>query len=268
LKIRGTVERDPPIFWDDRGIGLLKLVEHEKLIRIKELQRPELPKDLNQGEKITAEVNEGDRYYFLISLERGEAASSEDEKQIGLSTYPPAEQPPKPYTPTREKNLPPTPGKGRACSTRFMARFRELVKAGKTPEEIADEYCFSTEEVYQNIAALETKEKIEQKLTQVSSEKRFDTDFDSVRPTHYRLISRVPDEEKQVELARKVAEENLTVRELEKEIEGPKPPEPPREEEIDQNITIPCKTCGMNFHVIHVRAGKHRLEEVMVVEKA
>jgi len=96
LRITGTVERDPPIFWDDRGIGLLKLVDHEKSIRIKELQRPELPKDLKQGEKITAEINEDDRYYSLISLERGEAASLEDEKDTG-SAYlrPPAEQPPK-----------------------------------------------------------------------------------------------------------------------------------------------------------------------------
>ncbi|MCJ7506114.1 ParB/RepB/Spo0J family partition protein [Candidatus Bathyarchaeota archaeon] len=102
MKVSGTVERDPPIFWDDRGIGLLKLVEHEKPIRIKELQRPELPKDLKPGEKITAEVNEDDRYYSLISLERGEAASPlvpSSSAGISLSQ---AEQPPT----TEDFNIP------------------------------------------------------------------------------------------------------------------------------------------------------------------
>jgi len=100
LRITGTVDRDPPIFWDDRGIGLLKLVEHEKPIRIKELQRPELPKDLKPGEKITAEINEDDRYYSLISLER-ERAVSQTVPQTGSITAPDAtqsplaEQPPK-----------------------------------------------------------------------------------------------------------------------------------------------------------------------------
>jgi hypothetical protein len=107
LRITGTVERDPPIFWDDRGIGLLKLVEHEKPIRIKELQRPELPKDLKPGDKITAEINEGDRYYFLISLER-ERAASQTVPQTGSITAPDAtqaplaEQPPK----TEDFNIP------------------------------------------------------------------------------------------------------------------------------------------------------------------
>ena len=101
MKVSGTVERDPPIFWDDRGIGLLKLVERDKPIRIKELQRPDLPKDLKQGEKITAEINEDDRYYSLISLER-ERAASQTVPQTGSITAPDAtqaplaEQPPKP----------------------------------------------------------------------------------------------------------------------------------------------------------------------------
>lgn len=104
MKIRGTVERDPPIFWDDRGIGLLKLVEHEKSIRIKELQRPELPKDLKLGEKITAEVNEGDRYYFLISLER-ERAASQTVPQTGSITAPDASQSPLGEQPPRTEEF-------------------------------------------------------------------------------------------------------------------------------------------------------------------
>jgi hypothetical protein len=96
MKVSGIVERDPPIFWDDRGIGLLKLVEHEKPIRIKELQRPELPKDLKPGDKITAEINEDDRYYSLISLERERAASPEETGSASSiqNLRPPAEQPP------------------------------------------------------------------------------------------------------------------------------------------------------------------------------
>ena len=68
MQLKGTVERDPAIFWDERGVGLLKLVEHEKLIRIKELQKFPLPKGLKKGDEFTAEVEEGDQYYSFKAM--------------------------------------------------------------------------------------------------------------------------------------------------------------------------------------------------------
>jgi hypothetical protein len=238
-------------------------------------------KKLELGQQVTFEVREGRDYYFYQSHVVGERTSANIQNDTSPQTESETRKPPQttenvfgkiihgverasPYTPTKDKNLPPTPGKGRACSARFMAKFRENLKSGKTPEEIADEYCFSVQEVYQNRAALEVKERIEEKVTHVT--KPFDTGFDTIRPGHYVRIARIPDPDRQFELAKKVAEENLSVRELEKEIKGPTPPEPPREEATDTGAWT-CPVCKERFHLLHHPNGRHEFEKVEVVEK-
>lgn len=177
----------------------------------------------------------------------------------------------KPYASSREKGLPSTPGKGRACSARFMAKFREFIRQDKTPQELADEYCFTVQEVYQLIAALNTKERIEQNVSQLTSDQRFDTDFDSIRPTHYVELSRVEDQQKQLELAKKVAEEQIPVKQLREEIKGEvsketEPPSPPRHEWVDTGGWA-CPVCKETYRLLHLVSGRHKFESVTVVEK-
>lgn len=227
-------------------------------------------KALRAGDQVTFTVKAGNWCDFYQGHETRERPSAQNvSPDTGPLTESDEEQKP-PYTPTRNKDLPPTPGKGRACSARFMAKFRDLVKAGKTSEEIASEYCFSVQEVYQLQAALETKEKIEQNVSQLTSEKRFDTDFDSIRPTHYVELSRVEDTKKQLELAKKVAKEQLPVSKLRKEIRGevepPKPEIPPRPEWIDTGPWV-CPVCKENFRLLHLAEGRHKFEPVEVIEK-
>ncbi len=273
MKVTGPIES---LDFDERS-GKLRLVNYSRTFWVDWTFKARV-KDLKPGDVVTVEAKPGPYYDRLIAIERGEAApqpmaslvpsdaaSPAMPNQPNVSSPQPAELPPRSYTPTREKGLPPTPGKGRACSARFMAKFRELIKSGKTPEEIADEYCFAVQEVYQLRAALETKEKLEQNVSQLTSEP-FDTDFDSIRPTHYVELSRVEDPKKQVELARKVAKKQISVKKLREEIQGPTPP-PPRREWIDQGIQITCTTCGEAFHLLHLAPGSHKLEPVTVVAK-
>jgi hypothetical protein len=146
-----------------------------------------------------------------------------------------------------------------------MAKFQELVAKELSVEELVDQLCLQESEIYQLKQALEAKRVIEEKVQ--SSGLKIDTDFDSIRPTHYVHLARVPDPEKRLELARKVAEEDLSVRELDREIEGPRPPPPPLEDALDQGIVIRCKTCPATFHFLHLPNGKHKLESVEVNEK-
>jgi len=260
LKISGKVES---IQFDDRH-GELRLTGYERVIWIDAIAKLKV-KDLKVGDTVTVTAKPGRYYEFLTDIERGEVsplAACATERANGS---PHAEPSPKPYVPTREKGLPPTPGKGRACSARFMAKFQDLVAKGLTVQELVDELCLQESEIYQLKQAIETKQAIEEKVHTCGL--RVDTDFDVIRPRHYVELARVKDPERQVELAEKVAKEQISVQKLREEIQGPKPPPPPRKEWIDQGIQITCKTCGEHFHLLHFAPGNHKLEPVTVVGK-
>jgi hypothetical protein len=216
---------------------------------------------------VTVTANPGRFYEFVESIERGEASAPNvlsSTSESPTQTEQKGPKPPKLFTPTREKDLPPTSGKGRACSARFMAKFQELVAKELSVEELVDQLCLQESEIYQLKQALEVKQKIEEKVHTCGL--KIDTDFDTIRPSHYVRIARVPDEQKQLELACKVAEEHLSVRELDKEIEGPKPPPPPREEAIDTGPWT-CPICHESKRLRHLPNGKHDFENVEVVER-
>jgi hypothetical protein len=249
--------------FDERG-GKLEVEGHSKTIWVDETFRRKFSGS-RAGDSVVLEANEGRFYDFLKSVEWGEAVSQPPSARVSEGAAVTPKPPPKLYTPAKEKHLPPTSGKGRACSARFMAKFQELVTKGLSVEDLVDQLCLQESEIYQLKQALEVKHEIEEKVHTCGL--KIDTDFDTIRPSHYTRIARVSDPEKQVELARKVAEENLSVRELEREIEGPKPPPPPLEDALDQGIVICCKTCPASFHLLHLPNGKHKLEEIQEMNK-
>jgi hypothetical protein len=193
-------------------------------------------------------------------MERADSGKAAIEPNASQTPAP--EQPP--YTPTRDKDLPPTSGKARACSARFMAKFRELVNKGLNNQQLVDELCIQEREIYALRSVLEIKEEIEQKVQSIAV--KVDTDFDRIRPTHYIQLARVPDAKKRLELAQKVAEENLSVQELKREIEGPPPKQPPREEAVDTGPWT-CPVCKQNYRLLHHPNGRHEFEPVEVIEK-
>ena len=223
-------------------------------------------RDLKEGQEACFEVADTMRWYYVFrSWERASAPNAlSSTSESPTQTEQKGPKPPKLFTPTREKDLPPTSGKGRACSARFMAKFQELVAKELSVEELVDQLCLQESEIYQLKQALEVKQKIEEKVHTCGL--KIDTDFDTIRPSHYVRIARVPDEQKQLELACKVAEEHLSVRELDKEIEGPKPPPPPREEAIDTGPWT-CPICHESKRLRHLPNGKHDFENVEVVER-
>ena len=95
VQVRGVVER---LTWDERGVGTLRFADPSMLpVYIKELQKPELPKDLKKGDTVTVTGNQGQKHLFLLNMKRGEAASPEETGSASSiqNLRPPAEQPPK-----------------------------------------------------------------------------------------------------------------------------------------------------------------------------
>jgi len=95
VQVRGVVES---LTWDERGVGMLKFTDPSVLpVYIKELQKPELPKDLKKGDTVTVTGSQGEKYLFLLNMKRGEAASPEETGSASSiqNLRPPAEQPPK-----------------------------------------------------------------------------------------------------------------------------------------------------------------------------
>jgi len=99
LTLVGTIEK--PIEWG-QGVGKLKLKEHVKPLCIQEALKILMPKGLGPGDRIQAEVREGQHYFFVNGLER--AASPEQTSGSAIyDTKPPVEPPP---TKSEDFNIP------------------------------------------------------------------------------------------------------------------------------------------------------------------
>ncbi|MFX0211963.1 MAG: hypothetical protein ACFFDT_38665 [Candidatus Hodarchaeota archaeon] len=115
--------------------------------------------------------------------------------------------------------------RGRSCSLAWMRKMRDfLTDPSMTQEEKAEFLCFSQPEVSYLIKAIETKEKLQEKigkynLSYISEE---ELEWNLVSPTHYREIAKAPENE-QVDLATRVSKDGLSVnqtRALIKKIKG------------------------------------------------
>jgi hypothetical protein len=94
VQVRGVVES---LTWDERGVGTLKFTDPSMLpVYIKELQKPELPKDLKKGDTVTVTGNQGQKHLFLLNMKLEEATPPLEPSSVASITLrPPAEQPPK-----------------------------------------------------------------------------------------------------------------------------------------------------------------------------
>jgi len=102
-----------------------------------------------------------------------------------------------------------------------MEKYRDfLLDETMTQEEKADFLCFSRQEVSNLILALKTQDKLKEEVCKLTCEdvQEDDTSFteenleyDKISPTHYTEISKAPEEE-QLEIAKKVVDGGLTVK--------------------------------------------------------
>ena len=122
------------VAFDERS-GKLRVSGHDKPIWVDPILKSKV-NAFKVGDKVSVDTRPGKFYDFLMAIHGADKVAPEETMlpPSSSSKAPEMGPPPKPYVPTKEKNLAATPGKGRACSARFMAKFRELVKKGKSLE--------------------------------------------------------------------------------------------------------------------------------------
>jgi len=148
--------------------------------------------------------------------------------------------------------------------------FSDEMAKGLSQEKIAEKYGVSQQQVSERLHLLQLPEPVQELVT-----------TRVVKPTHAEILARVPSPQKKVELAKKVAEEDLSKRELESLVRGEvaapsspstaeqktpdlHEPSPKTDKWIDTGIAFDCPSCKGTF-VILCAEGRHKLQEAKKV---
>ena len=150
--------------------------------------------------------------------------------------------------------------------------FEAEMAKGLSQEKIAEKYGITQSQVSYRLSLLQLPKSIQEKvMTRV------------ITPTHAEIIGRIPSQEKQIQIAEKVAQEkDLSSRELESLVRGevaessspptaeqkmpdlhqgqPDKPPPKTDKWTDTGVVFDCPCCKRTY-VILCADGKHKFEE-------
>jgi len=151
--------------------------------------------------------------------------------------------------------------------------FENEMAKGLSQEKIAEKYGITQSQVSYRLSLLQLPKPIQEKvMTRV------------ITPTHAEIIGRIPSQEKQIQIAEKVAQEkDLSSRELESLVRGevaassspstaeqktpdlhrgqPDKPPPKTGKWLDTGVKFDCPCCKGAYMILCLD-GRHRLEEV------
>jgi len=148
--------------------------------------------------------------------------------------------------------------------------FSDEMAKGLSQEKIAEKYGVSQQQVSERLHLLQLPTRVQELVT-----------TRVVKPTQAEIIARIPNAERQVEAAKKVADEDLSSRELESLVRGevaassstaeqktpdlhrgqPDKPPPKTGKWVDTGVKFDCPCCR-GAYMILCQDGRHRLEEV------
>ena len=150
--------------------------------------------------------------------------------------------------------------------------FSDEMAKGLSQEQVAEKYGVSQQQVSERLHLLQLPTRVQELVT-----------TRVVRPTQAEIIARIPDAERQVEVAKRVADEDLSSRELESLVRGevatssslsraeqktpdlhrgqPDKPPPKTGKWVDTGVKFDCPSCKGTYMILCLD-GRHRLEEV------